>query len=113
MDDRYESLRKALYAAGDQAEKGKGLERHADGESFENQKICVIGRWLRKSPVAGPLQQAVKKIVESAGFTPERAIHELYGAINYAAAAIVLLQELEGDDKTATTKDDKGWSPRI
>lgn len=90
----YSKLAAALRGAKDQAEFGKGLERHADGEPFENQKICVIGRWLRRSPVAGPLQQAVKKMVESAGFTPARAIHELEGAINYAAAAIVLLKEL-------------------
>ena len=113
MPQRYRLLRDILMKAGNQAEFGKGKERHADGENFEDQKICVIGRWLKDSPVAGPLQQAVKKIVESSGFTPTRAIHELHGAINYAAAAIVLLQELEGDDKTATTKDDKGWSPRI
>ena len=91
----YSKLKKELDDARKQAEYGKGLERHADGESFENQKICVIGRWLKLSPVAGPLQQAVKKLVESSKFTPTRAIHEIQGAINYAAAAIVLLRELE------------------
>jgi len=101
---RYKKLGEALAGAKDQAEYGKGLERHADGENFEHQKICVIGRWLRHSPVAGPLQQAVKKIVESSGFTPTRAIHELQGAINYAAAAIVLLKELEGDAETQITE---------
>ena len=107
---QYQKLVDALAGAVDQAESGKGKERHADGEDFENQKICVIGRWLKKSPVAGPLQQAVKKIVESAGFTPKRAIHELHGAINYAGAAIILLQEIVEYD-TKTSEDDKGGSP--
>jgi hypothetical protein len=97
-NDKYAKLKIALAGAVDQSENGKGKERHADGERFEHQKICVIGRWLRTSPVAGPLQQAVKKLVESSRFTPERAIHEIQGAINYAAAAIILLQEIVDDD---------------
>lgn len=91
---QYKKLAEALRGAKDQAEFGKGLERHADGEPFENQKICTVGRWLRTSPVAGPLQQAVKKLVESSRFSPSRAIHEIEGAINYAGAAIILLKEL-------------------
>jgi hypothetical protein len=91
---KYHTLERVLTDAMEQASRGKGKERHADGEPFENQKICVIGRWLKDSPVAGPLQQAVKKTVESSRLSGERAINELRGAINYLAAAIILLEEI-------------------
>jgi hypothetical protein len=86
-------LERILLDAMDQAIGGKGKERHADGENFEDQKICVINRWLKGSPVAGPLFQAVKKAVESSRMPPGAAIRELYGSINYTAAAIRLLEE--------------------
>jgi hypothetical protein len=95
MDDhlKYAALDKVLQGAYAQASTGKGKERHADDEPFENQKICVINRWLAGSPVAGALFQAVKKTVESSRLSGERAINELRGAINYLAAAIILLEE--------------------
>jgi hypothetical protein len=94
VDDRYLELARILMDAMEQAAGGKGKERHADGEPFENQKICVINRWLKGSPVAGALFQAVKKTVESSRMTPDAAIRELYGAINYIAAGIRLLEEI-------------------
>lgn len=95
VDDRYKELARVLYDAYEQAAGGKGKERHADGENFENQKICVINRWLSQSPVAGPLFQAVKKAVESSRLEYGAAIGELYGAINYISAAILLLEEYQ------------------
>jgi hypothetical protein len=82
----------------EQAAGGKGKERHADGEAFENQKICVINRWIKDSPVAGTLFQVVKKTVESSRMTPGAAIRELYGAINYLSAGILLLEEIMEDE---------------
>jgi len=83
-----------------QATEGKGNERHATGERFQDQKIMVIARWLGKSVAGGPLFQAAKKIFEAATLEQlypttgvDRAIHELRGAINYLAAAILLLEE--------------------
>jgi hypothetical protein len=89
----YDSLKRVLQGAADQASDGKGKERHADDEPFQYQKICVINRWLEGSPVAGALFQAVKKTVESSRLSDSAAIHELQGAINYLAAAIILLEE--------------------
>jgi hypothetical protein len=94
LNDKYFGLQRVLLDALEQAAGGKGKERHADGEVFENQKICVINRWLAGSPIAGPLFQAVKKTVESSRMAPDRAIRELYGAINYLAAGIILLEEM-------------------
>jgi len=89
----YESLAKELSEAYTQASNGKGKERHADGSSFEQQKICVISRWVSGSPAAGPLFQAVKKAVESARLSPEAALREIDGAIVYLAAAKILIRE--------------------
>ncbi len=105
VDDRYTQLARVLTDAMEQAVGGKGKERHADGERFENQKICVINRWLAGSPVAGALFQAVKKTVESSRMTPDAAIRELYGAINYLSAGIILLEEILAESKQAQVSD--------
>lgn len=91
--DPYSSLRGVLEGAYDQACAGKGKERHAysDEEPFENQLICEMGR--RLGGARGPLYQAVKKIYESDRLDTQAAVRELYGAINYIAAAIILRQE--------------------
>lgn len=94
-DYLYMSLERVLRGAYKQASKGKGKERHATNEAFESQKICVISRWIQDSPVAGVLFQAIKKSVESSRLPSDRAIRELQGAINYLAAAIILLEEQE------------------
>lgn len=92
-DPAYESLDRVLTNAYTQASLGKGKERHAlDAEPFEKQQICEIGRRLQGNKAAGPLFQAVKKIYESGRLPTSRAIAELYGAINYAAAAILILE---------------------
>ena len=89
----YSKLVKVMAQAYKQAVSGKGKERHACGEPFERQKICQIGRWLRGNPAAGPLQQAIKKCMESTRLDKKEAIEELYGAINYIAAAVILFSE--------------------
>jgi hypothetical protein len=88
---QYVSLEKILSEALHQASSGKGAERHArDGEPFDQQPICEIGRRLG---VGGPLFQAAKKIYESERLPGERGIAELLGAINYIAAAIIVWRE--------------------
>lgn len=86
----YESLGKVLVAAVDQAAMGKGRERHAHpGESFDRQKICEI---TRRVGIGYPLGQAIKKAEESLRLG-EAGPAELLGAINYLAAAHIVLSE--------------------
>lgn len=105
LHDRYGSLKRVLADAMLQAKSGKGRERHADGEDFENQKICVINRWLVGSPIAGALFQAVKKAVESSRMTPAAAIRELHGAINYLSAGVILLEEMDDSEEVIDVHD--------
>ena len=91
----YDKLAEVFQGAMDQASIGKGSERHAKAdEPFERQKICEITRRLQGSPVGGPLFQAIKKCYESERLLGHRAIAELHGAINYIAAAIIVLEEI-------------------
>jgi hypothetical protein len=64
----------------------------------------VINRWIKDSPVAGTLFQAVKKTVESSRMTPDAAIRELYGAINYLSAGILLLEEILAENPPVNTE---------
>jgi hypothetical protein len=90
----YDSLVHVLVAALDQAQAGKGLERHASGEDFEDQQICQIPQW--QGSVDFPLGQAVKKCLEVNRLPNIEAKEmELLGAINYIAAAVIVLRESE------------------
>lgn len=94
---QYGALEDILTMAANQAQHGKGKERHAnEGEPFEDQKICEITRRLSDNPVAGPLFQAVKKCYESGRLPKDKAIVELRGAIVYIAAAIRVREEQNG-----------------
>ncbi len=88
--DGYQSLASVLADAVEQAASGKGKERHAKaGEPFEQQKICEI---TRRVGVGFPLGQAIKKAVEAPRLG-DRAQSELLGAINYLAAAVLIMRE--------------------
>lgn len=96
-DPAYFALDRVLTAAFEQAATGKGKERHEQiAEPFEKQQICEVARRLKGNKAAGPLFQAVKKIYESGRLPHDRAIAELHGAINYIAAAILVLEGEEG-----------------
>lgn len=87
-------LKEVLIGAYKQASEGKGTTRHNYGEkTFSEQVLCEIARRLTPCKYSGPLYQSVKKIYESTRLGPEAAIHELEGAINYIAAAIILIKE--------------------
>lgn len=90
----YEPLFETLYEAAFQASTGKGKERHAGGKAFIDQPIFTIAREHGLAFLTG---QAAKKLGEAhtllSIFGENRAIAELYGAIVYTAAAIILLKE--------------------
>lgn len=95
-------LSETLQEAYDQAVSGKGNVRHNYGEeNFSDQLICEIARRLYPCAYSGPLYQSVKKIYESTRLSPGAAIRELQGAINYIAAAILLIKE---EQKKCTSK---------
>lgn len=101
----YEPLYKTLHEAAFQASRGKGNERHAGGKAFVDQPIFTIAREHGLAFLTG---QAAKKLGEShtllSIFDEERAIAELYGAIVYTAAAIILLKEQRAN-KNAPLED--------
>lgn len=85
----YESLAKVLHRAFNQATTGKGAERHARGQPFDEQpmqQLCAL---------YGPgfaLGQAGKKMQEAQRLPMASGIRELLGAINYTAGAIVYME---------------------
>lgn len=94
VEPGYESLHRVLMDALDQAQRGKGKERHANDLPFDQQPLMVE---TRKFGLGGPLFQASKKTQEAAGLpSADRMIAELRGAINYLAAAILFLEEQRG-----------------
>jgi hypothetical protein len=91
LNPKYDSLYKVLLAAYNQASNGKGKERHANDEPFENQKIITLNKQIGSNH--GAIFQACKKAQESARLPHDRAITELLGAINYLAAAVIMLKQ--------------------
>jgi hypothetical protein len=96
-DDGYDCLRAVLDQAVDQASRGKGMERHASGEPFDQQTILQTTRAHGMGFATG---QAEKKLRESHRLVGmeggnARAVRELLGAINYTAAAVIRLQEVK------------------
>lgn len=91
QDHLYASLRSVLDRAYRHAAAGKGKERHASGEAFEDQPIVRLGEFMRGS-IAFNVGQAAKKAMEAERLTKERAIDELIGAINYLAGAVIILE---------------------
>lgn len=90
----YEKLGWVLENALDQAQNGKGNARHQIGDaSFHKQPICELGRLYGTGYNFG---QAAKKAHETGQLsTKEAKLNELYGAINYLAAAAILIAEEE------------------
>lgn len=87
----YEQLANVLQDALDQAQAGKGSQRHANGKPFLEQPIIIDGR---ACGLAGPAFQARKKILEALNCPDEeRAVQDLLGAIVYTAAMVILKEE--------------------
>lgn len=89
----YEPLFSVLRNALDQAQRGKGAERHANSRPFEQQPIAHITEMVG---VGFPLGQAIKKAQEASGMLARgnsgAAERELLGAIVYLAAAVLAVE---------------------
>ena len=97
-NDNYSELKRVLEMAYNQASEGKGKERHANGEKFEDQPIMTIAKGHGLGYQTG---QAAKKLQEAHTLLKLRgkhaAIQEILGAINYAAAAVLLIEQMEDE----------------
>lgn len=91
-DDGYLNLRRVLDLALEQASAGKGKERHATDNPFDQQPMMEIGRMVGHGFCLG---QAIKKAQEASRMQPDAAQRELLGAINYLAGAYLLLEEIK------------------
>jgi len=93
----YTSLGNVLNDAFTQAAEGKGKERHACDNKFEDQLICQIQRMLKDHPFGGQAFQAIKKTIEAGRLYKisgsESAKAEILGAMNYLAAMVILIEE--------------------
>lgn len=98
INDGYEMLRDEFVAAVEQASCGKGKERHANDQPFDQQPILAITRLLDGHPCAALAYQIIKKTIEAGRLVklrgPEAAVSETYGVMNYAGAMAIRLKEL-------------------
>jgi hypothetical protein len=93
----YLSLLGVLVEALNQAQVGKGAERHnLSGETpFERQRMQQISELIASKD--GMVYQAIKKITEGVNLpTLDRQVAELLGAINYLAGIIIFLRKQGG-----------------
>lgn len=91
----YDSLFSVLTRALEQAQGGKGKERHAQpGQAFDDQPIISIGRLVGMGFQTG---QVIKKAVEAQGMVRRgdfnAAEREILGAINYLAAVAIEINQ--------------------
>jgi hypothetical protein len=84
--DGYDELADVLVEALNQAQSGKGKERHATDKPFTQQPIMTIQGLVGRGYALG---QAIKKTQESQRLDDDAAKRELLGAINYLAAAVL------------------------
>ena len=93
--DTHAELKRVFSLAVAQSQSGKGADRHGNGESFTSQPIFTINQALGSNH--GALFQVVKKATESARLAAtdrkDMAKNELLGAMVYAAAAYLLLED--------------------
>lgn len=99
----YAGLHRILVEALDQAQSGKGAERHNLGGDipFEEQRMQTISELI--GSVHGMAYQACKKITEGVSLpTLDRQVRELLGAINYIAGIIVYLRKQDDGESDKT-----------
>ena len=89
----YEELHTVLINALEQAQAGKGKERHAKGMPFSEQPIMRLPALQQNT--SGLVYQACKKVLESENMAHEAKVRERLGAIVYIAASIIADRDLE------------------
>lgn len=118
----YEPLASILQEALDQAQTGKGKERHATDEPFAQQEICNGARLCGLGAMAF---QVRKKILEAVRLIERNGVEagapDILGAINYAAAMLIVAREQKPPawvcEPNANAvygpikKRSKGWAP--
>jgi len=93
----YASLFDVLARALEQASKGKGKDRHANNDAFEDQIMCYMAQQLG---IAAPVFQVCKKSIEACRLPYPQNVNELLGAINYAAGAVIEIErKVEADSE--------------
>jgi len=89
----YDILADILKRAYNQAARGKGVQRHGDGNPWHEQDIIRIGR---QAGIGFNIGQAIKKLSEARGMLERgenaAAQAEMLGAIVYAASAVYVAQ---------------------
>ncbi|MCK9342308.1 MAG: hypothetical protein WCS15_00130 [Prevotella sp.] len=108
IEKGYEELAGVLQQALDQAQKGKGKERHAkEGEAFVDQQILEISR--RQGNVSGLAFQVHKKLYEAEAMFERgeygAAMHEMLGAIVYTAAMHIRSSEAQPSPRLIPNDD--------
>ncbi len=99
-DPMYGSLAGVLQAAHDHAARGKGHARHgSDDVPFLEQPTMQA---IRLVGVGYPHGQIIKKVHEASRMVDrenyDAAVAELFGVINYAAAAVLAIREMPDPD---------------
>lgn len=100
----YAALADVLNDAYMQAARGKGHDRHSQDKPFLEQPILEIVRM--QATIDGHTYQIMKKAQEAGRMLTRQqyraAVHELYGVINYAAAAVIRISEIETESLPTT-----------
>ena len=94
----YECLFDVLVAALEQAQSGKGAERHANDQPFSKQPMQSVAD--ATGSIDGILFQMMKKARESTNMPLDRAVRELLGSIVYAAGAVIWRQRHADDEQS-------------
>lgn len=94
VNQGYDVLASILVEALNQAQQGKGHERHNMGSAipFERQRMQTVSELI--GSVHGMTYQVCKKVTEGVNLpTLDRQVAEMLGAINYLAGMIIFLRK--------------------
>lgn len=106
----YESLAGVLQRALDQAQDGKGAERHANSLPFDKQPMQTIAAAHGVGFLTG---QASKKAEEAHGLKHSAKIAELLGAINYLAGAVIFIEGQPTPSEPSSANDNEKQYPIV